>query len=187
MPYQDAFQLLVDIGLVDVILPFILVFTITYAVLQNTQVFGTEINGKPKKKINAMVAFVMGFFAVLTVNLIGTLNIILTYFVLILVIGLLLALVFGIAGAEVGSKNKIFVALMTIFIVIFVFLGLVRAGIIKESAFWSGFILPLAIMAAIVFIIYYIFKKEKKKSKPAAATGGPQQGGRASAQGQQEL
>ncbi len=186
MPYQDAFQLLVDIGLVDVILPFILVFTITYAVLQNTQVFGTE-NGKPKKKINAMVAFVMGFFAVLTVNLVGTLNIMLTYFVLLLVIGLLLALVFGIAGAEVGSKNKIFVALMIMFIVIFVFLGLVRAGIIEENAFWSGFVLPLAIMAAIVFIIYYIFKKEKKKPKPAAATSGPQQGARTSAQGQQEI
>ena len=48
MPLKEGLQLLVDIGLLDVILPFLLVFTIIFATLQRTRVLGEE-EGEPKR------------------------------------------------------------------------------------------------------------------------------------------
>ena len=169
MAYQDVFQALANIGLLDVILPFILVFTITYALLQRTMVFGYEgkqDNPKPRKSINAMIAFVMGFFAVLATNLLHTLNILLGYLVLLLIVGLLLALVFGIAG---GSPNsKLLRTIMLILFVLFVLYALTQAGVIDASRLSTGNI--LLIVAVIVGLAWLSFrssgKKEEKKEKP---------------------
>ena len=56
-----------DLGVFDVILPFLLVFTIVFAILEKTRVFGSEeIEGKKytRKNINAMTSFVIAFFVV---------------------------------------------------------------------------------------------------------------------------
>ena len=63
----EAVEFLQDFGFFDVILPFLLVFTIVFGVLEKTKIFGTEmIGGKPypKKNINSMMAFVVAFFVV---------------------------------------------------------------------------------------------------------------------------
>src|SRR3989344_4197453 len=103
MNYKEVFQTLVNIGLLDVILPFILVFSIVYGTLERTKIFG---RGKDKTKINAMVAFVVGFSAVLATNVIKTINIIVTYLTLALLTTPLLAILFGLAGMETNKKNK---------------------------------------------------------------------------------
>src|SRR3989338_7246136 len=54
----DAVKLLQDFGFFDVILPFLLVFTVVFGILEKTKIFGTEgEKGHPKKNIDAMVAF----------------------------------------------------------------------------------------------------------------------------------
>ncbi len=58
-----AVDFLETFGFFDVILPFLLVFTIVFGILEKTRVFGTY-DGKPKKNINSMVAFVIGFFVI---------------------------------------------------------------------------------------------------------------------------
>lgn len=151
---KEVFQLLVNIGLIDVILPFLLVFTITYAVLQRTQVFGKE-----NKKVNAMTAFVMGFFAVMTANLLNIINIILFYFVLILIVGLMLALIVGLTGGEI--KGKLYISIMLVLVGIFVFYGMVQAGIIEESRFWTAFLIPLVLLIIIVWAIAKHYKKKQ--------------------------
>ncbi len=71
-PLGSAIEFLHDFGFYDVVLPFLLVFTIIFAVLEKTKIFGTE-GGKPKKNINAMIAFVIALMFVATTNLvIGT-------------------------------------------------------------------------------------------------------------------
>ncbi|MDP3918713.1 MAG: hypothetical protein Q8Q35_02300 [Nanoarchaeota archaeon] len=60
-----AITLLEDFGFFDVILPFLLIFTIVFGILEKTMIFGyEEHNGKQyaKKNINAMVAFTIAFF-----------------------------------------------------------------------------------------------------------------------------
>ena len=62
-----------ELGVYDVLLPFILVFTITFAILERTKLFGTEKDSKnvdhTKKNLNAMVAFVVAFLVGLLLRL----------------------------------------------------------------------------------------------------------------------
>lgn len=162
MAYQEVFQWLVDFGFVDVILPFLLVFTLTYAVLQKTRILGEE-NKKPKKKLNAMLAFVLGFIAVLATNLLNVINVLIGYMVLLLIVGLLLAIVLGLAGAEGGHKNRLFIALMIILFALFVFYGLARAGVIDEQRFFDTLFWPVIALAVLGTVLYFVLRK-----KPAA-------------------
>jgi len=174
MAYQEVFQWLVDIGLVDVVLPFILVFTLTFGVLQKTKVLGEE-DKKPKRKLNAMVAFVMGFFAVLATNLLNVINTIVGYLVLLLIIGLLLALVLGLAGAEGGHTNKLFIAVMIVLFALFVFYALARAGVIDEQRFFSTILWPVIAIGVVAAVLYFVLrKKPAAPSRPRQGEGAPQ-------------
>lgn len=65
------------LGVYDVILPFLLVFTIVFALLEKTRVFGVEKVGKevlPRKNLNAMVAFVVAFLVVASSKLVETIT-----------------------------------------------------------------------------------------------------------------
>ncbi len=153
---QDIFRLLVEVGLIDVILPFVLVFTITYGILQRTKVLGTN-------RASAMVAFTLGFFTVLTANLLNIINIMLFYFVILLVIGLLLALVFGMTGT---GKNKLTWIILLGFAVLFVFLALERLGILTKNQFWT-FAIAAIIIGVIITAIARHFEEKKKGGKPS--------------------
>jgi hypothetical protein len=159
MSYKEAIQLLANIGLVDVILPFILVFTITFGILQRSKVLGEE-DKEPKVRLNAMVAFVLGFFAVLSVRLLNVVNVLLAYMVLFLVVGLLFALIFGLAGAQIGSKNKVLGGIIGALFVLFLIYGLVQAGVIDKARFVNTLLLPALVLGALVFVVYYLLKRE---------------------------
>jgi len=176
MAYQEVFQWLVDIGLVDVVLPFILVFTLTFAVLQKTKVLGEE-DKKPKRKLNTMVAFVMGFFAVLATNLLNVINVLMAYMVLLLIVGLLLALILGLSGAEGGHTNRFFIAIMIILFALFLFYGLARAGVIDEQRFFSSILWPVIAIGAVALILYFVLR-----GKPSAPARQQQQRGAPQAQ-----
>lgn len=174
MAYQEVFQWLVDFGFVDVILPFILVFTLTYAVLQKTRVLG-EDNKKPKKRLNTMLAFVLGFLAVLATHLLNVINVLVGYMVLLLIVGLLLAIVLGLAGAEGGHKNKFFIALMLVLFALFVFYGLARAGIIDEQRFFDTLFWPIIAIAVLGTVLYFVLrKKPEAPSRPRQGESAPQ-------------
>ena len=60
-----------QLGIYDVVLPFILVFTIMFAILERTMIFGTEGEKKhTKKNLNAMVSFVVAFLVVASSKLV---------------------------------------------------------------------------------------------------------------------
>jgi hypothetical protein len=63
--FGNAIDFLIEIGFYDVVLPFLLVFTVFFGVLEKTKIFGTEDGTTmPKKNLNAMVAFVVAFFVI---------------------------------------------------------------------------------------------------------------------------
>ena len=68
-PLGEAIEFLKDFGFFDVVLPFLLVFTIVFGVLEKTKLFGTT-DKKPKQNINAMIAFVIALFFVAATNLV---------------------------------------------------------------------------------------------------------------------
>ncbi len=65
------------IGLYDVVLPFILVFTIVFAIFEKTRVLGHEEHDGhryPKKNLNSMAAFVIAFLVVASTRLVAIIN-----------------------------------------------------------------------------------------------------------------
>ncbi len=57
MVMQEAFGQLEYLGLFDIILPFVLIFTVVFAIMQKVKIFGTD---ESVKKYNVVVALVMG-------------------------------------------------------------------------------------------------------------------------------
>ncbi len=66
-------EFLRNLGFYDVILPFLLVFAMMFAILDKTLVFGTE-NGKSRKNINSVVAFVVALLVIGSTRLIAVMN-----------------------------------------------------------------------------------------------------------------
>lgn len=58
--FENAIYYLESMGLTDAILPFVLIFTVIFAILQKAKVFGTE-----SKKYNIIVALVVGLLVVI--------------------------------------------------------------------------------------------------------------------------
>ena len=59
MVLEDSFALMAKIGILDVVLPFVLVFTLTYALFKRTKVFG-----RMNKRTSIIVALVTAFLFV---------------------------------------------------------------------------------------------------------------------------
>jgi hypothetical protein len=87
-----------QIGIYDVVLPFLLVFTIVFAILEKTKVLGTEeIEGKKytKKNLNAIIAFVIGFLVVASTSLVRTINSAMANITLLLLLSVSFLLLIG--------------------------------------------------------------------------------------------
>ena len=96
--FRGAIEFFDKIGIYDVILPFLLVFTIVFAILEKTKVFGTEdIDGKKltKKNLNSMAAFVIAFLVVASSRLVETITKVSSQVVVILLLSVLFLLLIG--------------------------------------------------------------------------------------------
>ncbi len=88
-PLESAITFFKDFGLFSVVLPFLLVFTITFAILEKTKILGTEkIKGEEytRKQLNIMVAFVFGMLVVAANSVVTAINKALPNVVLLIVI-----------------------------------------------------------------------------------------------------
>jgi len=75
--FRGALEFFHELGIYDVILPFLLIFTIVFAVLEKTKVLGVEKMGDgeyTKKNLNSIVAFVMAFFFIASTQLVAIVN-----------------------------------------------------------------------------------------------------------------
>jgi hypothetical protein len=75
--FREVLTFFDDLGVYDVILPFLLVFTIVFAILEKTKVFGVEmIDGKPytKKNLNSITSFVIAFFVIASSRMVETIT-----------------------------------------------------------------------------------------------------------------
>ncbi len=62
-----------QLGVYDVVLPFLLVFSLVFAMLEKTRVFGEE-GGQTRKNLNSMVAFCSAFLVVASSQLVAVIN-----------------------------------------------------------------------------------------------------------------
>ncbi|MBI4146313.1 hypothetical protein HY489_03170 [Candidatus Woesearchaeota archaeon] len=153
--YQEVTKLLVDLGLLDVILPFLLVFSITYGILQRTKALGG------KKNTDAMLGFVFGFLAVLATNVLNIIQTLTGYLVIVLVVALMMSLLLGLVGASTGTKY--YLGLLAALFIIGTLAGLVQAGVITNEQFISSILLPLIVGGALIGVVVYLLREEKEK------------------------
>ena len=163
----NAIQFLTDFGFFTVVLPFLLVFTIVFGILEKTKIFGVE-NNKPKKNLNAMVAFVIAFFVIAASNIVTAIQISLPWISLILIIIICFLLLSGTFLGDEEYKlweqnpaiakwfiGLILVGILAIFLYAFDLLGVVLGfiGGGAGSTVGSTVILIILIIAAIWFIV----------------------------------
>ena len=104
-PLGKAVEFLREFGLFDVILPFLFVFTITFAVLEKTKILGTiKVQGTedniPNKNLNSMVSFVVALLVVATSNIVRAINESLPNIVLLLVASVSFLILIGVFAKE---------------------------------------------------------------------------------------
>ncbi|MBI2140606.1 hypothetical protein HYU14_06805 [Candidatus Woesearchaeota archaeon] len=171
--FRGVIEFFDEIGLYDVVLPFLLVFTIVFAILEKTKVFGTEtIDGKKytKKNLNATTSFVIAFFVVASSKLVEIITTVSSFTVILLMLAVLFLLLIGSFMKEgegvflEGNWNTFFMLIMFIGIVlIFIFaLG-------WWDQLWSflqfgrgGDTVGAIVLLVIIFLfVWYIVKGEK--------------------------
>ena len=162
--FDEPVMFLDRLGIFDVILPFVLVFCIVYAVLDKTKVLGT-VKGKPNKRLNNMVAFVMGFIFIAFSNYVGGLVTAIPIIIFVLLIGIFLAIVLGGVGIDVKDYwwMGLLVVLTAGWIAAYAF-GLF------DSYYWkfiSAFIPWDFVIGVVVFIlVMWLLLREKKEEAP---------------------
>ena len=85
-------------GFYEFLLPFLLVFAIVFAVLEKTKIFGED-----KRNVNAIIAILFGLLFVSQVEIIQTLNLFLPKISFFLIIVLMVLILFGVMGVNVGE------------------------------------------------------------------------------------
>ena len=170
-------------GILQVLIPFILVFTIVYAVLQKTKILGKDENGKPRKNFNVVIALVMALAVVVTSltgqysgypSVVDIINGSLPQVALIAIAIVMVLLLIGVFGKEldIGASNYGgWVIILSFVVIAFIFASAANvfnqsmvpswlAGIVYDTQFQS------LVIALIVFglIIMFITKEDKPKT-----------------------
>ncbi|MBL7054259.1 hypothetical protein ISS05_00710 [Candidatus Woesearchaeota archaeon] len=172
---RGIFIFLEKVGLFDILLPFILVFTILFAILEKTKVFGTDdIEGKkyPKKNLNAIASFAIAFLVVASTKLVGIINEVVANTTLLLLLSILFLLLVGSFFKEgdpvylEGGWKVLFMVIMFIGIIL-IFLN--SLGWLENT--WQYFggtskgeAIGVVVMIIVVILFIMAIIKEPKKS-----------------------
>ena len=180
-PLDSAVQFLRNFGCFSVVLPFLLIFTIVFGVLEKTKIFGTEKHkgeDVPRRNLNSVVAFCIAFFVVAATNVVNLLQVSLPMVALVLVVIIMFLLLFGsLMGAEKlkggidlwqGHFKTTFVVVITIALLAIILVGF---GILDDlwayaSANFSGtFITSLLLLIIVVGAIWFVTGKRGEGEK----------------------
>ncbi|PIN81529.1 hypothetical protein COV11_01855 [Candidatus Woesearchaeota archaeon CG10_big_fil_rev_8_21_14_0_10_30_7] len=160
------------LGVYDVVLPFLLVFTILFAILEKTRLFGEEeIDGKKysRKNLNSMAAFVIGFLVIASSQLVEAISQISAQIVVVLMLSIFFLLLVGsfYEEGQIGKEGlkeapwarNAFVVI-TFFAIAFIFLNALPAGQGQTWLEWifegTGDAVASPAFASIVLIIVII-------------------------------
>ena len=178
---QNAIQFFQELGLFDVVLPFILVFALVYAVLEKTMILGKDqISGRDvgNKNLNAAISFVIAMLVIASSQIVGVINEALPNLVLLMVVSLMFLLLLGIflgtGEFNFADKHKTvngFIMVIMFIGVVLVFLAAIRDPkgrtwldylwrfIIEQ---WSGTVFSsILIFIVVIVAILYITRGPK--------------------------
>ena len=180
-PLANAVEFFKEFGLFDVVLPFILVFAVVFAILEKTRILGVEGSGdnaRPRKNLNSMVAIVFAFLVIATNKIVNAINIALPNMVLLIILVVSFLLIVGIFykteemefSAKYATLTKWMVGFL-LFFTILIFLGSIQddSGTSWLEIAWdyakantSGpVVTSLIFIAVAIFAIIFITTKTK--------------------------
>ncbi|MBI2565316.1 hypothetical protein HYV79_05035 [Candidatus Woesearchaeota archaeon] len=157
------------LGVYDVVLPFLLVFTIVFAILEKTRILGVEVYDRKeytKKNLNAIVAFVLGFLVIASSHLVAAITKISAEIVIVMLLAVFFLLLVGSFYEEgkVGKEGlagwpRTFFLILILLAILFIFLKALPAG---NGRTWLdillGFfvIMPSSVSASIILMILIV-------------------------------
>ncbi len=171
--FENAMILLEEWGVSDVLLPFILVFTVSFAVLQKAKIFGEE------RKYNAIVALVLGLAVVIPHSLnyyppeydvVNIMNSALPGVSLALIMVIMFILILSVFGAEPKWGEGAFggvLVLISFVIIITIFGSAAGWWELTGIAYWlddPDVQAGLLILAVIAIIFSYVLAPEGKSA-----------------------
>lgn len=178
--FRGSLDFFGQIGLFDVVLPFLLVFTIVFAILEKTKVFGTEeFEGKKitKKNLNAIAAFSIAFLVIASAQIVEILTAVSSQMVILLFLSVFFLLLVGSFAREgepiflEGGWKIMFMVIMFVGIV-GIFLNAIKTSdgetwLHRVGTYLSGTNDQFAtsiILLVIVSIFIAVIVREPKKS-----------------------
>src|SRR3989338_8618558 len=176
--FRSVLSFFTDIGIYDVILPFLLVFTLVFAILEKTRVLGTEeIEGKKytRKNLNAMVAFATGFLTIASAKVVAVINQTVANVMLLLIVCIFFLLLVGSFFKESpegvfleGAWKSFFMSIMFIGLVLIFFNAMGWLGPFWDYlvAHWqTQWVASLIFIVVIILFMVWITKGEKPAAK----------------------
>ncbi len=179
------------IGIYDVVLPFLLVFTITFAILEKTKIFGMEkvkvgenkYEEFTRKNLNAMAGFVVALLVVASSKLVETVTAVSSQIIVLLLLSVFFLLLVGtFFGKEEEVKlekgwRKTFMVVM-FFGIVLVFLNaiktpdgtpwlLVLVDYISQF-FTSTGVAAIILLIVIILFVYYLTREPKTEREGQA-------------------
>ena len=184
--FRESFTFLDKIGVFDVILPFLLVFTIVFAILEKTRVFGTEVvEGKTytKKNLNSLASFAIAFFAVASAQVVHAITQISANVVILLLASVLFLALVGSFHHQADDKGFALQGVWQVLFILIMFVslfGIFLNAIESDGKTWLQWVFDwlsqfssnvsvatIVLVGIVIAAMIYITKAEKP---PAAKT-----------------
>lgn len=180
-PLGNVILFLQKMGIYEVVIPFLLIFTLVFAILERTRALGTEkIEGQdvPRKNLNAIVAFSISFLVIASSKLVETITMISSQMVVVLTLLVFFMVLIGIVTKEgeaheilKGRPQQVFLVVVAIAIIALFLNALKGPGgqtwleiaVGWVSQFWSSTaVAAILLMLGVVIFIWFMTTSKKE-------------------------
>ncbi|MBS3149274.1 hypothetical protein J4455_01085 [Candidatus Woesearchaeota archaeon] len=164
--FRTLIESLKDYGFFDIVLPFLLVFTLIFAILEKTKLLGLE-GQNAKTNINAILSLVISFIFIANTDVSQVINSYISNVGLLIVIALLGLVLFGLLGVNVEQGFRGIPLLIAVILAIIgliwslkdqTYLG-INFGNLGSSGYLDG---PLIVTIVVIIIVLFVLLRQGK-------------------------
>ena len=177
--FVEVFRMLESYGLTDALLPFLLIFTIMFAMLQKTRILG-----EGRKDFNIVVSLIISLLVVIPhitgtyppgADIVEIMNKALPTISIVVIAILMTLLIIGLLGGEarwMGGSMSAWIALIAFAGVVYIFGA--SAGWWEDFSIhlWGPDVTALIIVILVFAIVIWLVTRETAPSEAAARMGG---------------
>jgi len=156
------------VGGFDIILPFLLIFAITFAILQKIKLFGND--GK-SRKIDMIIGLIIAFFLIMQQELVAVIQGFLPRVSMLILVLLMILLVVGIfaGGAEWGGSISGLAVIVSIIGVLWAIGASLKWNVPFLELFTEQDVAVIIVICVFVLVIWLIVKEPTQGQKGVAS------------------